>query len=124
MRQASQYLIGTHDFTSFCSAKTEVIDRVRTINEISFIRSNHELEVRFIGNGFLYNMVRILMGTLLEVGIGKRNPEEVPIILEKKNRVNAGKNSSFSRTVFVEGLLRVNCLVSISSYPQHILSIC
>lgn len=93
MRQASQYLIGTHDFTSFCSAKTEVIDRVRTINEISFIRSNHELEVRFIGNGFLYNMVRILMGTLLEVGIGKRNPEEVPIILEKKNRVNAGKTA-------------------------------
>jgi tRNA pseudouridine38-40 synthase len=93
MRQASQYLIGTHDFTSFCSAKTEVIDRVRTINEISFIRSNHELEVRFVGNGFLYNMVRILMGTLLEVGIGNRNPEEVPIILEKKNRVNAGKTA-------------------------------
>ncbi|MFB7303901.1 tRNA pseudouridine(38-40) synthase TruA [Heyndrickxia sporothermodurans] len=93
MEKASKHFIGTHDFTSFCSAKTEVADKVRTIEDIRFVKSNEELEVQFIGNGFLYNMVRILMGTLLEVGIGKRKSEEIPSILEQRNRINAGKTA-------------------------------
>ena len=72
MREAISYLVGTHDFTSFCSAKTEVVDKVRTIHEIDF-EDERLLMFRFVGNGFLYNMVRILVGTLLEVGSGKRN---------------------------------------------------
>lgn len=93
MEKASKFLIGTHDFTSFCSAKTEVVDKIRTIEKINLLKKNNQLEIQFIGNGFLYNMVRILMGTLLEVGIKKRSAEEIPWILQQKNRIHAGKTA-------------------------------
>ncbi|MCA1032795.1 tRNA pseudouridine(38-40) synthase TruA [Bacillus timonensis] len=91
MNKAIQYLTGTHDFTSFCSAKTEVKDKVRTIYNIEVLVEGKELTFRFIGNGFLYNMVRILVGTLLNVGQGIIQPEEIKSILEKKDRTFAGK---------------------------------
>jgi tRNA pseudouridine38-40 synthase len=93
MREASCFFIGTHDFTSFCSAKTEVEDRIRTIETIDFILNNDFLTLRFVGNGFLYNMVRILTGTLLEVGSGKRKPEEMADLLAKKDRRLTGKTA-------------------------------
>ena len=93
MREASCFFIGTHDFTSFCSAKTEVEDRIRTIETIDLILDNDFLTLRFVGNGFLYNMVRILTGTLLEVGSGKRKPEEMADLLAKKDRRLAGKTA-------------------------------
>lgn len=93
MREAASCLIGTHDFTSFCSAKSEVVDRVRTIKEIEVIEEGELLVFRFSGNGFLYNMVRILTGTLLEVGRGLRNPNEIPQILKQKDRQLAGKTA-------------------------------
>lgn len=93
MREASRYLLGTHDFTSFCAAKTEVQDKVRTIKEIDFLLDGDLLTIRFVGNGFLYNMVRILVGTLLAVGSGDLSPEEIPSILEKKDRSAAGKTA-------------------------------
>jgi len=93
MKEASRFFIGTHDFTSFCSAKTEVEDRVRTIEIIDFLQDKDFLTLRFVGNGFLYNMVRILTGTLLEVGLGKRKPEEMPDILVKVDRRFAGKTA-------------------------------
>lgn len=93
MRQASQFLLGTHDFTSFCSAKTEVEDKVRTIETIELREEGSFLIFRFVGNGFLYNMVRILVGTLLEVGAGKLQAEQIPMILEKKDRNLAGKTA-------------------------------
>ena len=93
MKQASLFFIGTHDFTSFCSARTEVLDRVRTIETIDFLLEGDFLTLRFVGNGFLYNMVRILTGTLLEVGTGKRKPEEIVDILDKKDRRFAGKTA-------------------------------
>jgi tRNA pseudouridine38-40 synthase len=93
MRQASKFFLGTHDFTSFCSAKTEVEDKVRTIETIDFIQQDDLLTLRFVGNGFLYNMVRILVGTLLEVGAGDRRPEEILSIIEKKDRRFAGKTA-------------------------------
>ena len=65
---ASQHLLGTHDFTSCCSARTEVEDKIRTIKSIDFSLDDDTLTLHFVGNGFLYNMVRILVGTLLEVG--------------------------------------------------------
>lgn len=93
MKEASCHLLGTHDFTSFCAAKTEVLDKVRTIEAIEFLPDVGELTIRFVGNGFLYNMVRILTGTLVEVGSGDRLPEEIPAILEKKDRRFAGKTA-------------------------------
>jgi tRNA pseudouridine38-40 synthase len=93
MKEASRFFIGSHDFTSFCSAKTEVEDRVRTIETIDFLQDKDFLTLRFVGNGFLYNMVRILTGTLLEVGLGKRKPEEMPDILVKADRRYAGKTA-------------------------------
>jgi tRNA pseudouridine38-40 synthase len=93
MRKASEYLLGTHDFSSFCSAKTEVIDKVRTIEEIDIQSEGGCLTFRFAGNGFLYNMVRILVGTLLEVGAGDRQPSDIKDILESKDRRNAGKTA-------------------------------
>lgn len=93
MREAGTYLLGTHNFTSFCAAKTEVVDKVRTIREIDFLQDGNLLTIRFVGNGFLYNMVRILVGTLLEVGSGDRKPEEIVRILEAMDRRVAGKTA-------------------------------
>jgi len=93
MKEASRFFIGTHDFTSFCSAKTEVKDKIRTIETIDFLLEDNFLTLRFVGNGFLYNMVRILTGTLLEVGSGKQRPEEMADILVKKDRRFAGKTA-------------------------------
>jgi len=136
MRRAASYLVGTHDFTSFCTNKPEVKNRVRTIysmdilfepdpalfsggNAFSQIRENEDsqipeketagaaktppeggrcrpgraggmITVRVCGSGFLYNMVRIIVGTLLEVGGGRMEPEEIPKILEAKDRSLAG----------------------------------
>jgi tRNA pseudouridine38-40 synthase len=93
MREAISYLIGTHDFTSFCSAKTEVVDKVRTIKEMDFEESDDFMIFRFVGEGFLYNMVRILVGTLLDVGSGKMSPHDMSGILDKKDRSFAGKTA-------------------------------
>ncbi|MCK2005750.1 tRNA pseudouridine(38-40) synthase TruA [[Brevibacterium] frigoritolerans] len=93
MREAISYLIGTHDFTSFCSAKTEVVDKVRTIKEMDFEEGDEFLVFRFVGEGFLYNMVRILVGTLLDVGSGKMSPHDMSGILDKKDRSFAGKTA-------------------------------
>lgn len=93
IKEASNYLIGTFDFTSFCSAKTEVEDKVRTINDIEIAQAGDLLVFQFKGNGFLYNMVRILVGTLLEVGSGERKPEDLADIIAKKERNAAGKTA-------------------------------
>lgn len=93
MKQACLHLCGTHDFTSFCVAKTEVEDKVRTIYSIEIVEKEADLIFCFTGNGFLYNMVRILMGTLLEVGQGKKTPDQIPYILEGKDRNLSGKTA-------------------------------
>ena len=93
IKEAIVHLIGTYDFTSFCSAKTEVTDKVRTIYEIELVEEGNEIVFRFVGNGFLYNMVRILVGTLLEVGQGKIDPTHIPRILENRDRTMAGKTA-------------------------------
>lgn len=93
MKAASLHLLGTHDFTSFCSAKTEVEDKVRDLKTIEIIEENGILIFRFIGNGFLYNMVRILVGTLLQVGTGDIKVDSIPKILLDKDRALAGKTA-------------------------------
>ncbi len=90
MRQAIPYLLGTHDFKSFCSNKHMKKSTVRTLDSIVIEELTNEIRITYHGNGFLYNMVRILTGTLLEVGEGKRTPESMADILEKKDRQQAG----------------------------------
>ncbi|WP_139492768.1 tRNA pseudouridine(38-40) synthase TruA [Brevibacillus dissolubilis] len=93
MQEAARHLIGTHDFTSFCSAKTYVEDKVRTIYDVRVEREGQFVWVICRGNGFLYNMVRIIAGTLVEVGQGKREPDEFPAILAACDRERAGKTA-------------------------------
>jgi tRNA pseudouridine38-40 synthase len=90
MRQGAQYLIGTHDFASFCGANAQVKTTVRTITGIQILKEGDEILIRVTGKGFLYNMVRILSGTLIEIGSGKYPPEQMQKILEAKNRAAAG----------------------------------
>lgn len=90
MQQAADHLVGTHDFTSFCTNKPEVTDRVRTIYSLDVKRDGEMITIRVCGNGFLYNMVRIIAGTLLRVGSGMMDPDEIPVILEAKDRTRAG----------------------------------
>jgi tRNA pseudouridine38-40 synthase len=93
MRDAAEYIIGTHDFTSFCASNTSVIDKVRTVEKIEILENEKRIEFRFVGNGFLYNMVRILVGTLLEIGSGKRSSDEMNSILKACDRTKAGKTA-------------------------------
>ncbi|MCQ6276417.1 tRNA pseudouridine(38-40) synthase TruA [Bacillus sp. V3B] len=93
MRKAANLLVGTHDFTSFCSARTGVKDRVRTLRVIDIVEEDDKLIFRFVGDGFLYNMVRILVGTLLEVGCGLRKPEDMLTIIAQEDRQKAGKTA-------------------------------
>lgn len=90
MIKASKYLIGEHDFTSFCAAKTEVQSKVRTIYDIKIYEKNNDVYFEFKGNGFLYNMIRIIVGTLVDVGRGKIKSSDVKTILEQKDRKKAG----------------------------------
>lgn len=90
MQQAAEYLVGEHDFASFCNIHTDVEDTVRTIYELQVFKQEDELTIRIRGNGFLYNMVRIIVGTLLRVGRGYYTPEQVKEILEAKDRQAAG----------------------------------
>lgn len=90
MREAAAYLVGEHDFASFCSAGSQVQDTVRTINFLEIEERGDLLCIRINGNGFLYNMVRIIAGTLLQVGSGVREPISVKEALEAKNREAAG----------------------------------
>lgn len=90
MRQGAAYLVGEHDFASFCSVRTKVKDTVRTVESIEIGKEDADITIRVTGNGFLYNMVRIIAGTLIRVGRGFYAPERVREILEEKERTEAG----------------------------------
>lgn len=91
MQKAAKYLEGEHDFSAFKSSGTSSKNSVRTIYEAKVEKQGDRITITLTGSGFLYNMVRIISGTLLEVGIGKIKPEQIPEIIESKNRQNAGK---------------------------------
>ena len=128
MREAAGYLTGTHDFTSFVNPDSQVFqhggDAVRTIYliEIERIGRNqvidgwsheedfeqtdnreNEIVIRISGSGFLYHMIRIIVGTLLDIGVGRKTPSDIPKILDAKDRTKAGP------TVPAKGL----CLVDL-----------
>ena len=90
MQEAAVYLIGEHDFASFCAAGAVVESTVRTIYEASVEEQGEDLVIRVCGNGFLYNMVRIIAGTLMEIGRGRWEPKELKDILSAKDRKAAG----------------------------------
>lgn len=90
MREASFYLVGEHDFKSFCSVKTAAETTVRTIYGLEVTRQEDIIKIRITGSGFLYNMVRIIAGTLIQAGGGKIDPEAVKEILQAKDRSAAG----------------------------------
>jgi len=90
IRQGMAHLVGTHDFSSFCVAKTETDNRVRTIYEAELMTVGDELVFRFQGSGFLYNQIRIMVGTLLDVGRGRFEPEDIKKMLLAKDRNVAG----------------------------------
>lgn len=92
MNEAATYLIGKHDFASFRNLGSSVQSTVRTITELNVIKNNEVIEIRVAGDGFLYNMVRIISGTLVDVGLSKREPEDMKIVLESIDRKKAGRS--------------------------------
>lgn len=94
IQKACSYFVGEHDFTTFSSAKsTAKGSKVRTLYEVSCKQEGNQIIFTFRGSGFLFNMVRIIVGTLLEIGQGKRRAEDIPTLFEMKDRRKAGKTA-------------------------------
>ena len=91
MNEAIKYFEGEHDFKGFRSSGTSSKDSVRTIYKAELKQENERIIIELTGNGFMYNMVRIIAGTLVDVGLGKTNPEDIPEIIKSKDRKKAGK---------------------------------
>ena len=90
MQKAAAYLVGEHDFTSFASVPAQTNTYVRMIYALDVVREGDMIRIRVQGNGFLYNMVRIIAGTLIQVGAGIKKPEDMESILAGKDRELAG----------------------------------
>ena len=93
MREAAAYLVGEHDFKSFCTVRTQAEETVRTIYSLDITKQEDMITIRISGSGFLYNMVRIIAGTLLEVGMGAYPPEHMEEILDARDRQAAGRTA-------------------------------
>lgn len=91
MKQAIHYFEGEHDFKAFKASGTSSKSSVRTIYKAEIIEKEDRIWIELTGNGFLYNMVRIIAGTLVDVGLGNMEPEEIPNIIQEKDRGKAGK---------------------------------
>ena len=102
MNQAAAYLVGEHDFKSFCSAGAQVQTTVRTIYAVNVTKDDDMVHIRITGNGFLYNMVRIIARTLMQVGTGLMEPEQVKEILEARDRSKAGPTAVAKGLTLVE----------------------
>ncbi|MBZ5202881.1 tRNA pseudouridine(38-40) synthase TruA [Planomicrobium chinense] len=94
MRIAAEAILGTHDFSSFCAANTGVVDKVRTVRRLELEEHGEELHMVIEGSGFLYNMVRIIAGTLMEVGTGRRAASDLAGIVAAADRSKAGKTAA------------------------------
>lgn len=90
MRKAASLMTGTHDYSAFCAAGAQTKTFTRTVYKVDISQKDNFIEFDFTGNGFLYNMVRIMVGTLLYVGMGKLSAEDIPDIIESKDRTRAG----------------------------------
>lgn len=106
MKEAASFFKGCHDFKSFCSIHTGVKTTVRTIYDLTVERSENLITIRISGNGFLYNMVRIIVGTLVDVGRGFRNTGDIIKILEAKEREQAGATAP-AKGLLLESILYI-----------------
>lgn len=102
MQEASAYLVGEHDFKSFCSVKTQTETTVRTIYAVDVVKNNDVVSIKVKGSGFLYNMVRIIAGTLIQVGTGHYEPFKVKEMLESTDRTVAGPTAPAQGLTLVE----------------------
>ena len=102
MQEAARHLVGTHDFASFCSANAQVKDTVRTVKFIYVRKENDIITIQVNGNGFLYNMVRIISGTLLQVGMGRMSVMDVKNILDARDRTKSGPTAPAVGLTLVE----------------------
>ncbi len=93
MKEAAGCFVGEYDFSAFKSAGSSIINNVRNITNTDLEVNNGLVKFEITGNGFLYKMVRIIAGTLVEVGVGKISPEDIIGIIESRNRNNAGKTA-------------------------------
>ena len=91
MKKAIKYFEGEHDFKVFKASGTSSKSSVRTIYKTEIKKEGERILIELTGNGFLYNMVRIISGTLVDVGLGKIKPEDIPEIIKSKDRTKAGK---------------------------------
>ncbi len=91
MKNASQYFLGQHDFTVYSNAKSNKKDKIRTIHSLEIEQKQGMVEIRICGDGFLYNMVRKIVGTLIEIGLGEKKAEEIPLILLSDERILTGE---------------------------------
>lgn len=96
MKLATQYFLGTHDFSAFKNLGSSVKTSVRTITRLDILKNGDIIEVYIAADGFLYNMVRIIVGALIRVGEGKIKPIEIKNIIESKQRARAGKSAPAS----------------------------
>jgi len=90
MRLAAKFILGKHDFTCFMAEGSDVSDTVRTVLSLDIIKTDDLIEIKISADGFLYNMVRIIVGTLVEVAYGRIEPLEIEKIIESRDRKNAG----------------------------------
>lgn len=90
MKKASKYIVGTHDFACFMTSGSDVQSTLRTVFDLNIVENNSYVEIYIKADGYLYNMVRIITGTLVNVGLGKIRPEELENIIASKSRENAG----------------------------------
>ena len=90
MDEAADYLVGEHDFKSFCSVKTQAETTIRKIYSADVFHDGDDIVIRISGAGFLYNMVRIIAGSLMDVGMGKYEPLHIKEVLEGTDRTLAG----------------------------------
>ncbi len=93
IRKASSYFVGTHDFSSFCADCTNVSTTIRTIYSLEIENYGDTVIVLVKGDGFLYNMIRIIVGTLIDVSEGRFLPDDIPEIITAKNRLRAGRTA-------------------------------
>lgn len=94
MNLASKNFLGTHDFKAFCRVDTDAKTTIRTIYNIEVLKDGDIITITITGNGFLYNMVRIIVGTLIDVGLHKKDPNYINDIILSKDRQKAGKTAS------------------------------
>lgn len=106
MRRAAACLVGEHDFKSFCAAGAQVRTTVRTVYDLQVRKSGDLITIRITGNGFLYNMVRIIAGTLMKVGSGEWEPEYMEEILDARDRRAAGPTAPARGLTLMEILFK------------------